>query len=91
MLNLGPDYIKKVYRCIPLETLNILKAKAKGFKGVSVKSVPMPRSLDNFRVTITANSGISWFRSAELYKSFVGSLDDTTKRTLALLIESTIA
>ena len=87
MINLGPEYIKKVYRSIPVETLNALKAKAKGFKGVSIKSVPMPRSLDNFRVTVTANSGVSWFRSAELHKSFMESLDDATKKTMALLVD----
>lgn len=87
MINLGPEYIKKVYRSIPLEALNILKARSKEFNGISIKSVPMPRSLDNFRVTVTANSGVSWLRSAELHKAFMGSLDNTTKKIMALLAD----
>jgi hypothetical protein len=85
----GPDYITKIYRSVPIETLNILKQKAKNFKGITVKSVPMPRSLDCFRVTIKFDSKVSWFRSSELSKGFYSSLEDATRLTLSYLLETT--
>lgn len=85
----GPDYITKIYRSISIETLNILKQKAKNFKGIAIKSVPMPRSLDRFRVTIKFDSKVSWFRSSELSNDFYCSLEDATRLTLSYLLGTT--
>lgn len=85
----GPDYITQIYCSVPIETLIIIKQRAKNFKGITIESVPMPRSLDRFRVTIKFDSKVSWFRSSELSKEFYCSLDDTTRSTLSCFLETT--
>jgi len=84
LLNLGPDSITKVYRHVPLELTQRLKAAAKRHSLVSVKLCPMPKSRDTFRVMVKA-SGHSWVASSQIHADLWADLTPNDRVSLSCL------
>jgi len=84
VLNLGPDSITKVYRHVPLELAQRVKAAVKRHSLVSVKLCPMPKSRDTFRVEVKA-SGHSWVASSQIHADLWVDLTPDDRTTLSCL------
>ena len=84
MLNLGSDSITKVYRHVPLELTQRVKAAAKRHGLVSVKLCPMPNSRDTFRMEVKV-SGHSWVASSQIHAYLWADLTPGDRTTLSYL------
>ena len=75
------DYVEKVYRNVPKELVERVKAERYGF--ITVKTVPMKGSRDTFRLTIRADKH-SWYASSLAFAEFISYLTESDRTSLNL-------
>lgn len=79
-----PDSHSIKYSSVNRDLMARMRTASKSVQGVSIKSCPMPRSLEYSHVTVTAKLH-SWVASVEALKAFHGHLSDNDRSSLLLL------